>query len=223
MEAYRQGKDLYSEMASKIFNMPLDECKEFRADGTLNPEGKDRRSMVKSVLLGIMYSRGAKSIADQFGKSVKWAEELVDNFYASYPKVKELQAKVIYQAETLGYVTTLVGTKRRLPDMKLKRDSWEYMNAYRQCLNAVIQGTSAYIMKMAMINLYIHPKYKELGIEMLMTIHDELICEVPLENVKEGKELIESVMRQTGYDFLKLPMKVDCEVTKYWYGQNIEI
>lgn len=222
-EAYINGLDLYSIMASEIYGYPVDECKEFRADGTVNPEGKARRTSVKSILLGIMYGRGTKSIAEQIGKSEREAEIITENFFKGFPVIKEYQQGVIYKAEKLGYVSTLFGRKRRLPDMKLKRDSFEYQRAYRQTINSVIQGTAGDIMKLAMINIATHPRVKELGIGIVMTIHDELICEVPKEHVKEGANLIAELMKATGEKALGLPMKCDLEVTEYWYGEGIEI
>lgn len=220
-EAYANNKDLYSMMASEVYGVPVEDCMEFRPDGTVNPEGKERRTSMKSVLLGIMYCRGANSIGEQLGKSTKWAEELIANFNKSFPKIAEYSQKVIYQAEKLGYVNTLFGRKRRLPDMKLPRDSWEYKEAYRQCLNAVIQGTAGDIMKLALINVATNPRMKELGVEIRMTIHDEMICEVPEENAREGAKLMEDIMKDTCFKALNIPAKVDCEATHYWYGENV--
>lgn len=221
--AYKENKDLYSIMASDVYGVPVDECKEFRADGTVNDEGKARRTSMKSVLLGIMYERGAKSIAEQLGKTDVWAERLIEDFNKAYPKIKEFATKVIYQAENLGYVNTLFGRKRRLADMQLPKDDFKYKEAHRQCLNAVIQGTAGDIMKLAMINLWRDEEARKIGVKMCMTIHDELICEVPKENVKAGKECIARVMKETGQKALGLPMKCDLEVTEVWYGDSIEI
>ena len=77
-EAYREGKDLYAMIASIVYQMPYEECKEFRPDGTVNPEGKERRTSVKSLLLGVMYERGASAIAEQFNKPTSWAEQIID-------------------------------------------------------------------------------------------------------------------------------------------------
>lgn len=222
-QAYIDGKDLYSIMASEIYGVPVEECKEFRPDGTVNPDGKDRRTSVKSILLGIMYGRGTKSIAEQIGKSEAEAEKIVDNFFRGFPVIKEYQQGVIYRAEKTGYVSTLFGRKRRLPDMKLPRDDYKYQQAYRQTINSVIQGTAGDLMKLAMKNIYYNERIQELGIKILMTIHDELICEVPKEHVKEGAELISTLMKEVGEKALGLPMKCDMEVSNYWYGENVEI
>lgn len=221
INAYKNKQDLYAIMASKVYKMPVDECKEFRPDGTVNPEGKYRRTTMKSVLLGIMYERGAKAIGEQFDRSEDWAEQLISDFNHSYPKIEQFRLKVEQMAETYGYVTTVCGRKRRLPDMQLSdRDDYRYQEAHRQSLNSVIQGSSADIMKLSMIALYRDPKFHELGMKMLITVHDELICEVPEENIKAGADLMVGTMRKVGMDLVDLPMSVDAEVTEYWYGED---
>ena len=180
-----------------MYKLPYEDCREFYPDGTVNAEGKERRTSMKSVLLGIMYERGANAIGEQFGKSAEWAQGLIDNFYASFPKVNQIRLKVEKTAEEYGYVTTIEGRKRRLPDMQLSdHDDYRYQEAHRQSLNAVIQGSSADIMKLSMIALYNDPKYKELDMHMIITVHDELICEVPEANVKEGALLLENTMKR---------------------------
>lgn len=222
-KAYKEGKDLYAQMGSRIFNVPYEDCLEFHPEtGEYQPEGDKRRSQVKSVLLGIMYERGAKAIGEQFGESERWGQKLVDNFLKSYPAVEKTRRKVIHQAETLGYVNTVDGRKRRLPNMQLdNKDNYKYQLAHRQCLNSVIQGTAGDIMKKAMIKVYEDERLQELGAKLLMTIHDEMIMECPKENIKEIVEYVEADMKKVGEDLLDMPMKVDTEITNYWYGDDL--
>jgi DNA polymerase I-like protein with 3'-5' exonuclease and polymerase domains len=125
-------------------------------------------------------------------------------------------------AEEYGYVTTICGRKRRLPDMQLSdHDDYRYQEAHRQSLNSVIQGSSADIMKLAMIAIYRDPRYKELDCHMLITVHDELILECPTENIKEGARLLTETMKRVGQSLIDLPMSVDAEVNDYWYGENL--
>ena len=177
---------------------------------------------MKSVLLGIMYERGAKAIAEQFDKTPQWAENLIADFYKSFPKVQQLRLKIEKMAEEYGYVTTVCGRKRRLPDMQLPdHDDYRYAEAHRQSLNSVIQGSSADIMKLAMIALYKDPHFKEWDMHMIITVHDELICEVPEAYVKEGALLLENTMKATGMSLIDLPMSVDAEISTEWYGENL--
>ena len=222
INAYREGKDLYAIMGSQVYQLPYEDCREFYPDGTVNAEGKHRRTTMKSVLLGIMYERGATAIGEQFNKSAEWAQQLIDNFYKSFPKINQYRLKIENMAETYGYVTTITGRKRRLPDMQLEdKDDYRYQEAHRQSLNSVIQGSSADIMKLSMIAIYNDPRYKALDCHMIITVHDELIMEVPEEHIKEGAELLVGTMKRVGHSLIDLPMSVDAEVNDYWYGENL--
>lgn len=119
LQAYLDGKDLYSTIASKIYNVPYEECKEFRPDGTVNPEGKARRTSVKPVLLGIMYGRGIPSIAEQMKITPHEAQDIVDGFFDGFPKVRDFVQFAQDFASEYGYVETAWGRKRRLDDMLL--------------------------------------------------------------------------------------------------------
>lgn len=222
INAYKEGKDLYAIMGSQVYQLPYEDCREFYPDGTVNDEGKHRRTTMKSVLLGIMYERGATAIGEQFNKSAEWAQQLIDNFYKSFPKINQYRLKIENMAETYGYVTTITGRKRRLPDMQLEdKDDYRYQEAHRQSLNSVIQGSSADIMKLSMIAIYNDPRYKALDCHMIITVHDELIMEVPEDHIKEGAELLVGTMKRVGHSLIDLPMSVDAEVNDYWYGENL--
>lgn len=222
INAYKEGKDLYAIMGSQVYQLPYEDCREFYPDGTVNAEGKHRRTTMKSVLLGIMYERGATDIGEQFNKSAEWAQQLIDNFYKSFPKINQYRLKIENMAETYGYVTTITGRKRRLPDMQLEdKDDYRYQEAHRQSLNSVIQGSSADIMKLSMIAIYNDPRYKALDCHMIITVHDELIMEVPEDHIKEGAELLVGTMKRVGHSLIDLPMSVDAEVNDYWYGENL--
>lgn len=222
INAYKEGKDLYAIMGSQVYQLPYEDCREFYPDGTVNAEGKHRRTTMKSVLLGIMYERGATAIGEQFNKSAEWAQQLIDNFYKSFPKINQYRLKIENMAETYGYVTTITGRKRRLPDMQLEdKDDYRYQEAHRQSLNSVIQGSSADIMKLSMIAIYNDLRYKALDCHMIITVHDELIMEVPEDHIKEGAELLVGTMKRVGHSLIDLPMSVDAEVNDYWYGENL--
>lgn len=123
-DTFMQGKDLYSEIASKAFNVPYEDCREFRPDGTTNAEGKNRRSQAKSILLGVLYGRGVPSIAEQLGCSTKKAQSIKDSVFEGFPAIKEFEEDSLYDAKNLGYVTTVCGRKRRLP--VLRKPDYEF-------------------------------------------------------------------------------------------------
>lgn len=119
IKAYQEGKDLYAEIAALSFNTTYDNCLEFRPDGTTNPEGKSRRSQAKSILLGVLYGRGVPSIAEQLGTTTKKAQAIKDSVFKGFPAIPKFEEDSLDMAYEKGYVTTLWGRKRRLPDLQL--------------------------------------------------------------------------------------------------------
>ena len=119
IQAYKDGKDLYAEIASIAFNAEYEECLEFRPDGTHNPEGKQRRQNAKSILLGVTYGRGINSVAEQLNCSAKKAQIIQDKVFKGFPKLKEWEHNCKIHAEKYGWVSTFWGRKRRLPDLQL--------------------------------------------------------------------------------------------------------
>lgn len=137
IKAYKEGKDLYSVIASLSFNRSYEDCLEFYPEGTKiiidgketicgykthqNKEGKTYRSLAKSILLGVLYGRGAKSVGEQIGKSKEEAQEIIDKFFSAFPKVKKWIDKSMLDAHKLGYVEDIAGRRRRLPDILLDK------------------------------------------------------------------------------------------------------
>ena len=120
-----KGNDLYSEVASACFNQPYELCCEFDENGHKNPpEYKERRSQAKPVLLGILYGRGDASVAEQMNITLSEAEQLKANLFSRFPEIKKFEDESIAMAEDIGYVTTVCGRKRRLPEMQL--DEFEF-------------------------------------------------------------------------------------------------
>lgn len=117
-DTFMQGKDLYSEIASKAFNKPYEQCREFNVDGTTNKDGKERRSQAKSILLGVLYGRGVPSIAEQLGTTTKKAQDIKDSVFRGFPAIRQFENDSIQMAEEMGFVTTVCGRKRRLPSMR---------------------------------------------------------------------------------------------------------
>ena len=119
-ESRVKGEDIYSHVASACFKKSYAECCEFDADGNKNPkEYKERRATAKPVLLGILYGRSDESVAEGMGITVEEAKQLKANLYKQYPEIKLFEEESVRMSETLGYVTTVCGRKRRLPSMLL--------------------------------------------------------------------------------------------------------
>lgn len=120
MQAFIDGKDIYSTIASLAFHKSYEDCKEFRPDGTTNQAGKERRSQAKSIVLGILYGRQIPSIAEQLGVSTKEAQDIYDAVLRAFPQLADFIDKSQDMARTVGYVTTAWGRRRHLPDMQLE-------------------------------------------------------------------------------------------------------
>ena len=120
LNAYKEGKDLYAVIGSKSFHVPYEECLEFRpTDGKLNPDGKARRSKAKTILLGISYGMGAKTLAGRLECSIKEAEDIIQYFYDGFPGVKKLTEESQKMLKEKGYVTDMWGRRRHIPDAQL--------------------------------------------------------------------------------------------------------
>lgn len=116
---YNAGKDLYATAATKTFNKTYWECMEQWEDGTENPNGKKLRGMMKNILLGIIYGRGPASIAEKTHQSLQDAKKTINDFYEAYPVVKKWMNESVQMAKDIGYVTTISGRRRRLPNIQL--------------------------------------------------------------------------------------------------------
>ena len=170
IQAYKEGKDLYSVIASMSFGRKYEDCLEFYPEGTKvivdgkeiiaghkniqNKEGKNYRSMAKSILLGIEYGRGAASVGEQIGKSREEAQAIIDNFFKSFPKVKEFIESSIDSAHKLGYIEDVAGRRRRLPDALLSK--YEIKDLKEKNINIFnpILGTSDRVISNSRIESY---------------------------------------------------------------------
>lgn len=119
LAAYRVGKDLYAEVASIAFAVPYEECLEKGPDGKSNPKGKERRGRAKAIVLGVCYGKGVPAIAEDLGISIKLAQEIYDKILKEFPGLKQFMIDSEQMAKEKGFVTTIWGRKRRLPNIQL--------------------------------------------------------------------------------------------------------
>ena len=143
MANFTSGKDVYAMIASDVYKKPYEQCLEFNPDGTTNPEGKERRSNAKSILLGIMYSRGANSIAEQTGSTVKEAQAIIDGFHKTYPQADKWIKQTVEDAKKKGYVETLAGRRRQIPEMLLPEYSYQLISNKPTNFNPLSFNTNA--------------------------------------------------------------------------------
>ena len=138
LKNYEEGKDLYCTVASVVYNNKYEDNLEFNSDGSFNPAGKERRSSCKSLILGLMYGRGIRSIADQIKNhpgdvtqdDIKRAEEISNKFFSNFPVAKKWMDETSYNAKINGYVEDLWGRRRRLPDLQLPKYAFKYIGSY---------------------------------------------------------------------------------------------
>lgn len=126
INAYKSGRDLYSTMASLAFHVPYEQCKEFNPDGTTNHEGKERRSRIKAVVLGLMYGRGDASVGEQLGIPVEEARELSKALFNAFPKMKQYIEDTKAAVKKIGYTTTLWGRRRYLDYITKEKYEYKY-------------------------------------------------------------------------------------------------
>lgn len=126
-DTFMAGKDLYSEIASKAFNKPYEECREFDENGNKNPPAyKERRTQAKSILLGVLYGRGTASVAEQLRTTTEKAAAIKESVFQGFPAIKQFEEKSLEMAHEKGYVTTVCGRRRRLPDLQLEEYEFKW-------------------------------------------------------------------------------------------------
>lgn len=192
-EAFIQGKDIHLATAAKVFGVSEEEVT------------KEMRYKAKSVNFGIIYGQGAFGLAENIGVSRGEAKQLIDNYFATYPKLKEYMDNSIRFARDNGYVCTLLGRRRYLRDINSKSAA-ERGFAERNAINAPIQGTAADMIKIAMINIASEMEKRKLKSKMLLQVHDELVFDVHISEIDELKSLVEKEMKNA------LPLRVPIEV-----------
>lgn len=212
LKIYEEGRDLYSTYASLHYKRPYEEVYK-------NPDGSDtkERKQFKMVILAIMYGMTERSLAETLGINELEAKALIDGFYKGSPRVAKWIEHNKETARKYGYVETLFGRKRRLPDAK-SSDKWARMRAERQTTNARIQGSASEQTKLVMIKA--HEKLSKMSkpnrrFGLMATIHDEVLFLVPEDVTREEVKVIESLMVDT-VKLCNVPCKTDIELGKCW-------
>jgi len=199
IEAFNKGIDIHAKIASEVFDIPLDKVT------------KEDRYKAKAVNFGVLYGMGALGLARATKMSRNEAENFLEKYYAKHPKIVEYMEVTKALAHKRGYVETLFGRRRYLPELK------SYMpqlraTGERMAINMPIQGTQADLIKMAMINVY--NKVCNNNVRMLLQVHDELVFEMPEQGsdeiIEKIKDLMENVYK------LKVPLEVHISVDKRW-------
>ena len=201
LQAFRDGVDVHAATAAKIFGIPVSEVT------------REQRGMAKTANFGIMYGISSFGLAQRLQLGRKEAKALIDGYFESFPAIKDFIAGNVEFARKNGYVETLFGRRRYLPDI-VARNATVRALAERNAVNAPIQGTSADIIKLAMIGVAARLKEAGLKSRMVLQIHDELLFDALPSEVETLKQIVVDVMENVVK--LNVPLTVECSSGKNW-------
>jgi DNA polymerase-1 len=200
--AFEAGDDIHAATASRLFHVPLAEVQ------------PDQRRLAKTVNFAVLYGQSAFGLARTTGMANADAVEFIRNYEQTFPLVREYVQNTLHQARTQGYVQTLMGRRRYFPDMTglpvVQRQAAE-----REAINMPIQGTNADMIKLAMIALQRQLEELHLGARQILQVHDELVLEVPDDEVDLVAELVVGAMRSALV--LSVPIQVEIKLGRNWY------
>lgn len=200
-EAFLQGEDIHKATAARVFGVNISDV------------DKSMRSKAKAVNFGIIYGQGAFGLAQNLGISRTEAKEIIDSYFKQFPRLKSYQQENIESARKKGYVETLLGRRRYLPDINSSNAVVRGF-AERNAINAPIQGSAADIIKVAMINIHQEFLTRKLQSKMIMQVHDELVLDVLLEELDEIKSIVRDKM--SGAVSMRVPLVVDMNSGDNW-------
>ena len=201
INAFNNNQDIHASTAAKVFNVDL---------GRVT---REQRSHAKIVNFGIIYGVSAFGLSNQTNLSRSESKIIIDNYYNSYPGLKEFMSNQINFARENGFVQTILGRKRFLNDIN-SRNGMIRSSAERNAINTPVQGSAADIIKLSMINIADELKNNSLKSKLILQVHDELVFDVPLEEVDLIKKIIIDKM-ENAYE-LKVPLTVDLGVGNNW-------
>jgi len=205
IDTFKRGIDIHTRTAAEIFQVPLDQVT------------ADLRYRAKAVNFGIIYGISDFGLARDTGVSRKEAKQYIEKYLDSYPGVRRYMEDIVTYGIEHGYVETILKRRRYLPDLKA-RNKMVQSFARRMALNTPIQGSSADIIKLAMINIYQELETRELRARILLQVHDDLILEVPCDEVDEVVLLLKDKMEHACT--LKVPLEVSVKVGPNWYDME---
>ena len=202
IDAFRRKEDIHRRTASEIFGVPLEQ---------VTPE---LRSRAKAVNFGVVYGISDYGLAKQTGVSREEARHFIDAYFRRYPMVKKYMDEAVEKARTEGYVTTIFGRRRPIPDINAKNRAVRGF-AERTAINTPIQGSAADIIKLAMVRIFERLRKEGLKSKMILQVHDELIFEIP----PDERDVMEKMVREEmeSVKDLSVPLEVDVGVGRTWY------
>lgn len=201
LEAFRRGEDIHRATAARVFGVPPEQ---------VTPE---QRAQAKAVNFGIIYGVSAHGLSQQTGLSRTEAKKIIDAYFESFPKLKEFIQRQIEFAREKGYVETIMGRRRYLPDIH-SRNAVVRAAAERIAVNAPVQGSAADIIKKAMVEVDRRLKDEQIHAPMLLQVHDELVFEAPRRQLDQAMQVIRDEMENAVR--LSIPLTVDIHAGDNW-------
>lgn len=202
IEAYRMDEDIHKITAAKVFHTPLEEVTDLQ------------RRNAKAVNFGIVYGISSFGLSQDLSITRKEATAYIEQYFATYPRVKEFLDKLVSDAKEKGYAETMFGRRRPVPELS----SGNFMQrsfGERIAMNSPIQGTAADIIKIAMLHVWQKLKEEKLKSKLILQVHDELLIEVLPEEEERVREILTNEM-QSAADLL-VTLEIDLHTGKNWY------
>ena len=200
-QAFLTGEDIHRSTAAKIYGLPLEQ---------VTPR---LRSSAKAINFGIMYGKGAYSLSKDIGVSVKEADAFLKNYLATFPKVSGYMDKTISDARNCGYVSTLFGRRRSLPELASNNHNIR-ASGERMARNTPIQGTAADVIKLAMVRVWRRLRDEKMESRLILTVHDELIVEAPEAEAAKAAAILQEEME--GCVNYAVPLSTEVHQGKNW-------
>ena len=204
LAAFDRGEDIHASTAAAVFEVPLSD---------VTPE---MRRIAKTINFGIIYGMGEYGLSQRTSLYVEQSRKFIDNYFARYEKVRDYVEETKAGARELGYVSTLLGRRRYFPELRTSSRAHTGVTraAEREAINMPIQGTAADILKIAMVHLHGALGKENFAARMILQVHDELVLEVPGEELSPVADLVRSVM-EGAWD-LDASLRVETKVGKNW-------
>ena len=202
IEAFKEGKDIHKQAASKVFKTPIEEVT------------KEQRSNAKAVNFGIVYGISDFGLGEQLGIGRKKAKQYIEEYLEQYAGIKQFMENITEQAKEQGYVETLFHRRRYIPELKSNNYMVRQFGA-RAAMNTPIQGTAADIMKIAMIKVYNEIKSRKLKSKIVLQVHDEMMIETPIEEKEEMIKIMKKCMESATK--LEVPLIAEISDAENWY------
>ena len=202
IEAYREEADIHRITASQVFHIPFDEVTELQ------------RRNAKAVNFGIVYGISSFGLSQDLSITKKEAADYIEQYFKTYPGIKEFLDEAVESAKEQGYARTIFGRRRPVPELK-SSNFMQRSFGERVAMNAPIQGAAADIMKIAMIGVNRRLKEQKMKSRLVLQVHDELLIEAYQPEIEEVKRILADEMEQAAS--LKVPLEIDMHTGKSWY------